>query len=64
MAVFDNKSCVLLLGNDLIGGPNAKFEIVTMSSSCSAYLLMDKAGNTGVVHYVKNIEGAAYPAPP
>jgi hypothetical protein len=25
---------------------------------------MDKKGNTGLMHYVKNIEGAAFPAPP
>ena len=54
----------MLLGNDLIGGPNARFEIVTMSAAHSAYLLTDKKGNTGIVHYLKNIEGAAYPQPP
>lgn len=54
----------MLLGNDLIGGINAKFEIVMMSAKCSAYVLADKKGNTGLVHYIKNIEGAAYPAPP
>jgi hypothetical protein len=35
-----------------------------MSAKCSAYVLADKKGNTGLVHYIKNIEGAAYPAPP
>jgi hypothetical protein len=54
----------MLIGNDLIGGPNAKFQIMMMNSQCSAYVLMDRKGNTGLVHYVKNIEGAAYPAPP
>lgn len=54
----------MLIGNDLIGGINAKFEIVMMSAKCSAYVLVDKKGNTGLVHYIKNIEGAAYPAPP
>lgn len=64
MALFGNKLCVLLLGNDLIGRPNAKLEIIRMSSACSAYLFMDRIGNTGVVHYVKHIKGAAYPPPP
>lgn len=54
----------MLIGNDLIGGINAKFEVVMMSAKCSAYVLVDKKGNTGLVHYIKNIEGAAYPAPP
>ena len=35
-----------------------------MCSTHSAYLLCDKIGNTGVVHYLKNIEGAAFPAAP
>lgn len=64
VAVFENKSCVCLLGNDVVGGVNAKFNVVMMSSACSAYILVDKKGNTGIVHYIKNIEGAAYPAPP
>ena len=54
----------MLIGNDLVGGVNAKFEIVMMSAKCPAYVLADKKGNTGLVHYIKNIEGAAYPAPP
>lgn len=35
-----------------------------MCSTHSAFLLCDKMGNTGVVHYMKNIEGAAFPAAP
>ena len=35
-----------------------------MCSTHSAYLLCDKVGNIGVVHYLKNIEGAAFPAAP
>ena len=54
----------MLLGNDVIGGLNSKLEIVTMNARFSAYFLADKKGNTGLVHYIKNIEGAAYPAPP
>lgn len=54
----------MLLGNDAIGGPNAKLQIAGLNSECCAYTLYDRKGNTGVVHYLKNIEGAAFPAPP
>lgn len=30
---------------------------------CSALVLVDKKGNNGLVHYLKNIEGVAYLAP-
>ena len=64
VAVFPNENYTMLLGNDFMGGPNAKLQIVAMCSTHSAYFLCDKMGNTGVVHYIKNIEGAAFPAAP
>ena len=64
MGVVPNSNFVLLFGNDLIGGPNAKFEILAMNAGHCAYVLSDKKGNTGIVHYLKNIEGAAFPSPP
>jgi hypothetical protein len=54
----------MLIGNGLIGGTNANFEIVMMSAKCSACVLVDKKVNTGLVYYIKNIEGSAFPAPP
>ena len=64
VAVFPNQNNVMLLGNDLLGGPNAKFQIVMMCATHSAYLLCDNKGATGVVHYLKNVEGANFPVPP
>ncbi len=64
VAVYPNEHCVMLLGNDMIGGPNAKVSIIMMSAMYSAYVLCDRKGTTGIVHYIKNIEGAAFPAPP
>ena len=61
---FTEKDPIILLGSDLIGGANSQFEICSCNSKISAYLLCDNDFNTGVVHYMKNIEGANYPAPP
>ena len=35
-----------------------------ISAKCSAYVLAEKKRNTGLIHYIKNMECAAYPAPP
>lgn len=42
----------MLIGNDLAGGSNAKFEICMMSARYSAYTLVDKKVNTGLVDYM------------
>lgn len=49
VAVYPNDEQVMLLGNDLLGGPNAKIQIVSMSATHSSYLLSDSDGNIGVM---------------
>lgn len=41
IAVYPNDESTMLLGNDLLGGPNAKVQIVTMCATHSVYLLSD-----------------------
>lgn len=64
VADFPNWYCVMLIGSNLIDGVNSKFEVVTMSAKYYAYVLADKKNNSGLVHYLKNIEVAAYPSLP
>ena len=41
VAVFNKNEDVMLLGNDLLGGANSKFEIVALNAKISAYVLCD-----------------------
>ena len=46
----------MLLGNDVVGDEHSKFEIVGMNAKICAYVLCDARGNTGLMHYLKNVE--------
>ena len=63
-AVYENQKPMLLVGNDLVGGPNAKLEILGMNASRSFYVLGDNDGHIACVQYLKNVEGAGYPPEP
>lgn len=64
VAVYPNENFTMLLRSAFIGSPNARLQIITMCSTHSVHLLCDKMGNTGIGHYLKSIEGAAFPAVP
>jgi hypothetical protein len=49
MAVYENTTPCLLIGNDVIGGVNSKLEIVTLSAKYSLYVLSDVKGHVAVV---------------
>jgi hypothetical protein len=54
----------MLVGNDLMGGPNSQLQVVAMNSSCSFYVLSDDKCHVGLVHYLKNVEGIGFPNEP
>ncbi len=56
VAVFKKDEDVMLLGNDVVGDEHSKFEIVGMNAKICAYVLCDARGNTGLMHYLKNVE--------
>ena len=49
MAVYENTTPCLLIGNDVIGGVNSKLEIVTLNAKYSLYVLSDVKGHVAVV---------------
>lgn len=55
---------MMFIGNELVCGSNARFEICMVFDRYSAYVFVDKNSNTGLVDYVKNIEGSGFTAPP
>ena len=64
MAVFDNRNPCMLLGNDLMGGPNLQLEVVAMNAGYSFCVLSDRMGHVALVQYLKNIEGVGFPPEP
>ena len=64
VAVHENSKPMVLIGNDLMGGVNAKLEILSMNAAKSFYVLGDDEGHVACVHYLKNVEGTGYPPEP
>ena len=57
MGVYQNDHPQMILGNETIGGANAKLGIVACNAFQSVYVLQDKAFNLGLVPYLKCVEG-------
>lgn len=64
MAVYENRNPCMLIGNDVLGGPNSKLEVVAMNATHSFYVLSDRVGHVALVQYLKNIEGIGFPGEP
>lgn len=64
MAVYENRTPCMLIGNDVLGGPNSQLEVVAMNAGYSFYVVSDRMGHVALVQYLKNIEGIGFPGEP